>query len=104
MSQAKHNLFSILLIIATIGVWHSPLGSYQAIAQASLISASSLQDEQSAEILTANETTLPTVVDLGEGTLIATTYEIPGNNDRENKQILDRTIETIELGRQLVII
>ena len=41
------------------------------------------------------------IVDLGEGTLIATTYEIPGNNYQENKQILDRMMETIEIPRSL---
>lgn len=66
MNQVKHNLFSLfLLIIATIGVWHSPLGSYKAmptaslaIAQASLIPAPSLQDEP-AELLTSETNTLP---------------------------------------------
>lgn len=66
MNQVKHNLFSLfLLIIATIGVWHSPLGSYKAMptaslatTQASLIPAPSLQDEP-AELLTSETNTLP---------------------------------------------
>jgi hypothetical protein len=61
MNQVKHNLFSILLIIATIGVWHSSLSSHKVIAQASLVPAPSLQDEP-IELLTSETDTLPTEV------------------------------------------
>lgn len=36
------------------------------------------------------------IVDLGDRIMIAITYDIPGNNYQENKQILDRMMETIE--------
>lgn len=38
------------------------------------------------------------IVDLDKQTLIATTYEIPGNDYQTNKQILDRMMATIEFS------
>ena len=45
MNQVKHNLFTILLIIATIGIWHNPISFQTATTQASLIPAPSLQNK-----------------------------------------------------------
>lgn len=43
------------------------------------------------------------IVDLGnKTTLIATTYDISGNNYQKNKQILDRMMKTIQFEQQLV--
>ena len=44
------------------------------------------------------------IVDLGNATLIATTYDITGNDYQKNKQILDRMMNTIEFNPQLVTI
>lgn len=44
------------------------------------------------------------IVDLGDATLIATTYDIAGNDYEKNKQILDRMMNTIEFNPQLVTI
>lgn len=41
------------------------------------------------------------IVDLGDRTMIATTYDIPGNDYQRNKQILDRMMETIQFKGQL---
>lgn len=62
MNQAN-NLFSSILIIisATIFAWTNPLNSRLAMAQASLVPASSLQNEQP-RLLTSETNTLPTEV------------------------------------------
>ena len=39
------------------------------------------------------------IVDLGDKTLIATTFNTAGNDYRQNKQILDQMMTTIELDR-----
>ena len=44
------------------------------------------------------------IIDLGDATLIATTYDITGNDYQKNKQILDRMMNTIEFNPQLVTI
>ncbi|WP_243397374.1 hypothetical protein [Crocosphaera subtropica] len=38
------------------------------------------------------------IVDLGDRTLIATTYDVPDNNYAKNKQILDSMLKTIEFN------
>lgn len=38
------------------------------------------------------------IVDLGDRTMIATTYDVPGNNYPKNKQILDAMFKTIEFN------
>ena len=64
MNRARHNLLGLtLLTIGTvIFTWTILINSSTAIAQTSLIPAPSLQDEQPAELLTADKTTLPTEV------------------------------------------
>ena len=61
MNQVKHNLFTVLLIIATIGVGNNSINFQTVTTEANLIPVPSLQDE-STEMLASEANSLPTEV------------------------------------------
>ncbi len=66
------------------------IDSYQAVAVES--------ESTGRAMLPKGQRTYSYIVDLGNRTLIATTYDVPGNDYPKNKQILDDMLKTLEFN------